>query len=246
MMIVCGLFEMETNLCRFLYHLFIYAIKILLTSLTPPHFSACPTSCRCPPFFLLRELMWEEIVCFVDIGEIVDHHGLIWKPSTCIDLFVFRCWKVIVHFFLSEVIGRFVDIGGIVDHHCLNFLFIMTLELKKNPPSKSEIIIKKKNWKFMWFSKNETAISTLILFICFVRTATSNRTHCYGKFLYKFNINLEKKITTADFLWGHLLLLKFKVSHTTLNIIYKIPGFFQEFCQFSRVISEKAWQFSWL
>jgi len=27
------------------------------------------------------------------------------------------------------VIVRFVDIGGIVDHHCLNFLFIMTLEL---------------------------------------------------------------------------------------------------------------------
>jgi hypothetical protein len=34
------------------------------------------------------------IVCFVDIGRIVDHH----------------CLEVNVHF---------VDIGGIVDHHCL-------------------------------------------------------------------------------------------------------------------------------
>ena len=33
------------------------------------------------------------------------------------------------------------------------------------------------------------AISTLILLICFVRTLTSNRTYCYGKFLYKFNIS---------------------------------------------------------
>jgi hypothetical protein len=33
------------------------------------------------------------IVCFVDIGGIVDYH----------------CWEVIV---------SFVDIGGIVDHHC--------------------------------------------------------------------------------------------------------------------------------
>jgi hypothetical protein len=34
------------------------------------------------------------VVCFVDIGRIVDHHCL-------------------------EVIVSFVDIGGIVDHHCL-------------------------------------------------------------------------------------------------------------------------------
>ena len=37
------------------------------------------------------------IVCFVDIGGIVDHH----------------CWEVIV---------SFVDIGGIVDHHCLEVI----------------------------------------------------------------------------------------------------------------------------
>ena len=40
------------------------------------------------------------VVCFVDIGGIVDHH--------CI-----------------EVVVCFVDIGGEIDfHHCLNFIFI--------------------------------------------------------------------------------------------------------------------------
>ena len=44
-------------------------------------------------------LRWEVIVCFVDIDGIVDHHGLIWKPSTCkLIFFVFRCWEVIVRF----------------------------------------------------------------------------------------------------------------------------------------------------
>jgi hypothetical protein len=39
------------------------------------------------------------IVCFVDIGGIVDHH----------------CWEVIV---------CFIDIDRIVDHHCLNSFFV--------------------------------------------------------------------------------------------------------------------------
>jgi hypothetical protein len=38
------------------------------------------------------------IVCFVDIGGIVDHHCL-------------------------EVIVCLVDIGGFVDHHCLEVIF---------------------------------------------------------------------------------------------------------------------------
>jgi hypothetical protein len=37
------------------------------------------------------------IVCFVDIGGIIDHHCL-------------------------EVIVCFVDIGGILDHHCLDVI----------------------------------------------------------------------------------------------------------------------------
>jgi hypothetical protein len=36
------------------------------------------------------------VVCFVDIGGIVDHHCL-------------------------EVVVCFVDFGGVVDHHCLYF-----------------------------------------------------------------------------------------------------------------------------
>jgi hypothetical protein len=46
------------------------------------------------------------IVCFVDIGGIVDHHCL-------------------------EVIVCFVYIGGIVDHHCLEMLvcFVYLVEL---------------------------------------------------------------------------------------------------------------------
>jgi hypothetical protein len=46
------------------------------------------------------------IVCFVDIGGIVDHHCL-------------------------EVIVCFVDIGGIVDHHCWEAIifFFLLVEL---------------------------------------------------------------------------------------------------------------------
>jgi hypothetical protein len=43
----------------------------------------------------------EVIVCYVDIGGIVDH--------CCLT------------FFRWEVIVCYVDIGGIVDHHCLTF-----------------------------------------------------------------------------------------------------------------------------
>jgi hypothetical protein len=41
-----------------------------------------------------NNLLLEVVVCFVDIGRIVDHHCL-------------------------EVVVCFVDIGRIVDHHCL-------------------------------------------------------------------------------------------------------------------------------
>ena len=50
----------------------------------------------CGSFFVCSKLRWEAIVCFVDIGGIVDHYCL-----------TFFC---------------FVDIGGIVDHYCLNLL----------------------------------------------------------------------------------------------------------------------------
>jgi hypothetical protein len=47
------------------------------------------------------------IVCFVDIGKIVDHHCL-------------------------EVIVSFVDNGGIVDHHCLEVIVNSTNINKTN------------------------------------------------------------------------------------------------------------------
>ena len=75
------------------------------------------------------------IVCYVDIGGIVDHH--------CLEVIVHyvdiggiidhHCLEVIVRYVdiggivdhhCLEVIVRYVDIGGIVDHHCLIFLFI--------------------------------------------------------------------------------------------------------------------------
>ena len=58
------------------------------------------------------------IVCFVDIGGIVDHH--------CIEVIVcFVDIGGIVDHHCIEVIVCFVDIGGEIDfHHCLSFLFI--------------------------------------------------------------------------------------------------------------------------
>ena len=57
-------------------------VVIPLTSLTPPHFYACskpgsgfPTS-YVMAFFCSNYLRREVIVCFVDIGGIVDHHCL--------------------------------------------------------------------------------------------------------------------------------------------------------------------------
>jgi hypothetical protein len=84
MRIVCGLF-LSGDKISFVYICIVIGdlvIKILLTGLTLPHFSDCPTSYVVAHlFFLLHEWRWEVIVCFVD-------------------------------------------------YHCLNFLFIMTLELK--------------------------------------------------------------------------------------------------------------------
>jgi hypothetical protein len=53
-------------------------------------------------FFVFNDWRWEMIICFVDIGGIVDHQCL-----------TFFRWGIII---------CFVDIGGIVEHHCLNLL----------------------------------------------------------------------------------------------------------------------------
>jgi hypothetical protein len=83
----------EASLCRF-YIVCLYKycrwrssyqegrVAILLTSLTLPHFYACPkpglgfpmSYDMVPPNFEFMELRWEVVVCFVDIGEIVDYY----------------------------------------------------------------------------------------------------------------------------------------------------------------------------
>jgi hypothetical protein len=88
--IVCGLFWVEANLCRFLSFVYICTaigdlvikrggIGIPLTGLTQSYFCACPKSKPVHPtsyvmVFVFRELRWKVIVCFVDIGGTVDHH----------------------------------------------------------------------------------------------------------------------------------------------------------------------------
>ena len=58
----------------------------------------------------------EVIVCFVNIGRIVDHH--------CLEVIVcfVKIGRFVDHHCL-EVILCFVNIDEIVDNHCLNFLF---------------------------------------------------------------------------------------------------------------------------
>ena len=63
-------------------------------------------------FIVLREIWWEVVVRFVDIGGIVDHHWL--EEILCfVDI-----GGIVDHHWLEEILC-FVDIGGIVDHHWL-------------------------------------------------------------------------------------------------------------------------------
>ena len=75
------------------------------------------------------------IVCFVDIGGIVDH--------TCLEVDVrfVDIGGTVYHRYL-EVDAHFVDIGGIVDRHCINILFIMVMATSKYNHKK----MKKKYW----------------------------------------------------------------------------------------------------
>ena len=55
---------------------------ILIPSLIPPHFCACPkqgsgfSTSHVMVFFMFNDLRWEVIVRFIDIGGIVDYHCL--------------------------------------------------------------------------------------------------------------------------------------------------------------------------
>ena len=113
------------------YHLLISAfplekevIGISLTNLTLPPFCACakPGS-GCPMLYLVvmlmfNELRWEVIVCFVDIGGIVEVRG-----DCLFCWYWWNCWGerwlfvllILVELLRWEVIVHFVDIGGIVE-----------------------------------------------------------------------------------------------------------------------------------
>jgi hypothetical protein len=73
------------------------------------------------------------IVCFVNIGGIVDHHCLLFVLLILVELLTiivyclfcwywWNCWP-------SLFIVCFVNIGGIVDHHCLLFVLLILVEL---------------------------------------------------------------------------------------------------------------------
>ena len=65
----------------------------------------------CRDLFVVNELRWDEIVCFVEIGKIVDHH--------CLKMVVYFVEiGEIVDYHCLEVIVCFVEIGEIVDYHC--------------------------------------------------------------------------------------------------------------------------------
>ena len=90
-------------------------------------------------FFVVSELRWKVIVCFVDIGAIDDHYCL--NFLCCVQWVKMRgdcllCWywwnwwpllfKLFFFVFSElrwEVIVCFVDIDGIDDHYWLNSLF---------------------------------------------------------------------------------------------------------------------------
>jgi len=66
---------------------------------------------------LQEHMLWSEvIVCFVNIGRIVDHH--------CLEvIFCFVDIGRTVDHHCLEVIVHFVVFAEIVDNHCLNFFF---------------------------------------------------------------------------------------------------------------------------
>ena len=79
---------------------------IPLTIVTLPHFFACPKPWPGFPmsyawfFFLFNDLRWEVIVCFVDIGWIVDHHC-----SNLIFIVIYLLTLIIGYFVLSLMVS---------------------------------------------------------------------------------------------------------------------------------------------
>jgi hypothetical protein len=92
-------FWVDANLCRVFLSLVYTCIAvgdlvikrggIPLTRFTSPHFCGCPNARTWVGVF--SEWRWEVIVCFVDIGGIVDHHCINFLFTTqFLNFFVFN------------------------------------------------------------------------------------------------------------------------------------------------------------
>ena len=76
------------------------------------------------PSVFIHFFRWEMIICFVDIGGIIDHQCLYtffrWEMIICfVDIGGIIDHQCSYTFFRWEMIICFVDIGGIIDHQCL-------------------------------------------------------------------------------------------------------------------------------
>ena len=65
------------------------------------------------PSVFIHFFRWEMIICFVDIGGIIDHQCL----------YTFVRWEMII---------CFVDIGGIIDHQCSYTFFSLFYYFRQN------------------------------------------------------------------------------------------------------------------
>jgi hypothetical protein len=108
------------------------------------------------------------IVCFVDIGGIVDHH--------CLEVIVrfVNIGGIVDHHYL-ETIVRFVDIcGGIVDHYCLETIVRFVNICVKYQPSLPKLSF-----------HNYTGISTPTIYmsmpVTYVDWCMDQRNTCYAK-----------------------------------------------------------------
>ena len=109
-------------------------------------------------YFMFSDLRQEVVVCFVDIGWIVDHHyynylliELLTIIITTIYWYWLNCW--------SSLLQLSIDIGWIVDYHYYNYLLILVELLTiiiatihsqhvcYDPPSDSIINCKCNRWQ---------------------------------------------------------------------------------------------------
>ena len=98
-------------------------VGIPLSSLFQPHFCACSKTGPVFPnaishcLFMFNEISWEVIVCFVDIGGIVDHHCLYFL------LFCWYWWYSRLHLIANRLIAKFVLLQKKLKHRSIYHSF---------------------------------------------------------------------------------------------------------------------------